>query len=193
VLFDALFAVEVLERDGQSVVVHGVKDRLGPHLAKRQVDAERQKKHRKKIEESIGRHGGVTRDVTHESRGNKDKDITTTHTLAAPDFRKAGADAAAAITADTSTAPLTDLVVKALRAAGKSPAHPAYQSRASVEAAIESVGVENATARILPAWNNAKPWLTFYLEAITGQVKANRRKGMAPPSTDFTSPEATTL
>jgi hypothetical protein len=54
VLFDALFATEVLERDAGRVVVHGVEKRLGPHLAKRQVDAERQRKHRDKVAARIG-------------------------------------------------------------------------------------------------------------------------------------------
>jgi hypothetical protein len=79
VLFDALFAVEVLERDAGRVVVHGVAERLGPHLAKKLGDAERQKRHREKVTASIGRNAGsngpVTRDVTRESQGNQDKDI----------------------------------------------------------------------------------------------------------------------
>jgi hypothetical protein len=82
VLFDALFGVEVLEREAGKVIVHGVAARLGPHLAKRIVDAERQKRHREKVTATIGHPALVTRDVTRdvtvpvtrESRGDKDRD-----------------------------------------------------------------------------------------------------------------------
>jgi hypothetical protein len=82
VLFDALFAVEVLKREAGKVVVHGVADRLAPHLAKREADAERQRRRRTKAAVSIGRPPGVTPDVTRdnhpdvtrESRRDKDKD-----------------------------------------------------------------------------------------------------------------------
>lgn len=73
-LVDALHAVDVLEREAGKVVVHGVKDRLGPHLSKRLGDAERQKRRRDKVAESALRHAGVTRDITRESQGNKDRD-----------------------------------------------------------------------------------------------------------------------
>ena len=198
VLFDALFAVEVLERDGQKVDVHGVKERLGPHLAKRVVDAERQKKHRKKVEESIGRNAGVTRDVTRdvtgESRGNKDKDIdkeATTHTLGGG-ARKAGAAAALAIVSDApGSAPLADAVLKLLRASGKNAMHASAEARASVEDAIGGVTPETAAARVLAAWNPAKPWLTFYLDAIAGQTerptKPPNPKAMAPVGQDWSA------
>ena len=86
VLFDALFAAEVLERDGAAVVVHGVKARLEPHLAKRVVDKQRQAEWRAKAAQKIGRPGNVTpivtgnvtRDnpppVTRESRRDTDSD-----------------------------------------------------------------------------------------------------------------------
>jgi len=73
-LFEALFRADILERDAGRVIVHGVKDRLGPHLSKRLGDAERQRRRRDRVAESIGRSGDVTHDVTRESRGNKDKD-----------------------------------------------------------------------------------------------------------------------
>jgi hypothetical protein len=94
-----------------------------------------------------------------------------------------------------SASPLTDSVVRSLRASGKCPAYPSPPSRAPVEAAIAGVGVPLATSRILAAWSDSKPWLTFYLEAITGQsgVRKPNTRGMAPPSTDFTSKEATEL
>ena len=50
-LFDALFAVEVLERDGK-VVVHGVRDRLAPHIAKREADRIRIAEKRDKVAEA---------------------------------------------------------------------------------------------------------------------------------------------
>ena len=74
VLFDALFAVDVLEREAGKIVVHGVAKRLGPHLAKRIVDADRQRRHREKATDGIGRSAAVTRDITRESRGDSDKD-----------------------------------------------------------------------------------------------------------------------
>jgi hypothetical protein len=64
VLFDALFAVEVLEREGGKVVVHGVAARLGPHLAHRQAATERQRRRRDKAAKFIGQDARVTRDVT---------------------------------------------------------------------------------------------------------------------------------
>lgn len=63
-LFDALMAVEVLERDVGRVVVHGVAARLAPHLAHRQAASERQRKRRDKAAKSIGLDALVTRDVT---------------------------------------------------------------------------------------------------------------------------------
>jgi hypothetical protein len=78
VLFDALFAVGVLEREAGKVVVHGVAERLAPHLAKRIGDAERQQRRRDKLMMSGKKTrdvtGGVTRDVTRESQRDKDKD-----------------------------------------------------------------------------------------------------------------------
>jgi hypothetical protein len=78
VLFDALMAVGILERDNSKTIVHGVEERLGPHLSKRISDAIRQREHRDKVAKSVGRNGSVTRDVTcdvtRESRGNTDKD-----------------------------------------------------------------------------------------------------------------------
>lgn len=78
VLFDALFQAEILERDAGKVVVHGVRARLAPHLAKRQSDAERQQRRRDKVAKSFGRTPDVTRDVTQdvtrESRRDKNKD-----------------------------------------------------------------------------------------------------------------------
>lgn len=77
-LVDTLFAVGILERDGAKVVVHGVADRLGPHIAKRLADAKRQRDRRTKVATSIGRHADRPRDVARddlrESRGDKDKD-----------------------------------------------------------------------------------------------------------------------
>ena len=96
-LFDALFAVSVLEREAGKVVVHGVAERLAPHLAKRQVDAERQRRRRHKVAESIGRPTVVTRDVTRDVPGDvtresrrdkdrdKDRDLGSQGDLATPD------------------------------------------------------------------------------------------------------------
>jgi hypothetical protein len=117
-----------------------------------------------------------------------------THTLGG-DARTAGAEAAAAFEAKHphNASPLTDDVIKALRAAGKTPAYPSPPSRAPVEAAIAGVGVPVATTRILAAWTDSKPWLTFYLEAITGQngvKKASKDpnpKAMAPVGQDWSA------
>jgi hypothetical protein len=72
VLFDALFAVDVLEREAGKVVVHGVRDRLAPHLAKRESDAERQRRRRNKAAAAIGRPPRVTPDVTRDVTQEED-------------------------------------------------------------------------------------------------------------------------
>ncbi len=80
VLFDALFAVGVLERDAGKVVVHGVSERLAPHLAKRESDRVRIAEKRDKAAEAL-RHRG---DVAQESQrhrgdvaGNRDSNKDT--------------------------------------------------------------------------------------------------------------------
>jgi hypothetical protein len=72
VLFDALFAADILERVAGKVVVHGVEERLGPHLAKRLTDAERQRRRRSKATASIGRPPCVTPDVTRDVTPDED-------------------------------------------------------------------------------------------------------------------------
>jgi hypothetical protein len=88
-LFDALMAVGVLEREAGKVVVHGVAERLGPHLAKREADAERQRNRRAKAATSIGRPKIVTPDVPRDvpvtsrvSHGGTRTETETTTSLA---------------------------------------------------------------------------------------------------------------
>jgi hypothetical protein len=76
VLFDALFAVGVLERDAGKVVVHGVEERLAPHLAKREADRIRISEKRDKAATALRQRS----DVAQESRrhrgdvaGNRDR------------------------------------------------------------------------------------------------------------------------
>lgn len=84
-LYDALFSTRFLERDAGKIVVHGVAERLGPHIAKRHSDAARQRKRRAKATDDIGRPPGVTRDVhrddprddRRESRRDSDRDTDT--------------------------------------------------------------------------------------------------------------------
>lgn len=54
VLVEALLAVRLLRREGTDLVVHGVAERLEPHLAKRAKDAERQRERREKAAAGIG-------------------------------------------------------------------------------------------------------------------------------------------
>jgi hypothetical protein len=176
------------------VVVHGVAERLAPHISKRKGDAERQKRRRDKAAASLERTAGVTadvtRDVTRESQrnSNKNKDRTT-HTLAAA--REEGEAARAEIDArhDDPAHPLMDSVVLALRSEGLKPLYPKNGARASVEAAIAQVGVPVAVERIRSAWVVSKPWLTMYLEAIVPPPPKTEAKdparGMAPIGTDW--------
>jgi hypothetical protein len=80
-LFDALFHVGVLERDAGKVIVHGVLERIGPHLAKRVKDAIRKRESRENATKNIGVLKNVTPDGARtalgrreESQGDKDKD-----------------------------------------------------------------------------------------------------------------------
>jgi hypothetical protein len=73
-LFAAMLKVGALDRDGGEVVVHGVEERLGPHLDHRTKAAARQRKRRSGLVMSQPVPGDVTRDVPSESRPDKDKD-----------------------------------------------------------------------------------------------------------------------
>jgi hypothetical protein len=76
VLFDALFAVEVLERDAGKVIVHGVAARLGPHLAHRDAAAARQRKRRDKAAKTLGRPDLVTAPVPRDVPRDDARDVT---------------------------------------------------------------------------------------------------------------------
>src|SRR6266704_1630673 len=72
-----------LERDGDAIVVRGVKERLGPHLAKREADRVRIQEKRDAAEDSIRGRGDVAQGSRRRRRvvaGNrerdKDKDLT---------------------------------------------------------------------------------------------------------------------
>ncbi len=54
VLADALLAARLIDRDGPDLLVHGVGERLAPHLAKRAKDAERQRERRANAAGKIG-------------------------------------------------------------------------------------------------------------------------------------------
>jgi len=75
-LFDALFAIGVLEREAGRVVVHGVADRLAPHIAQRTAAAKRQRKRRENAALSIDRHAPVTRDVPRDVPRDVERDVT---------------------------------------------------------------------------------------------------------------------
>jgi hypothetical protein len=198
---DCLLRAELLDETTNGYAVHDWADYAGAHIEKREKERKRLRTYRNRTRTKRVRSAYVHGERETERETDTD---TTTHTQGAVDFRKAGAEAAAAVVSP-GPAPLADSVLKILRAYGKNAMHASPEARASVESAIYGATPEiaasriadawnPATARILPVWNDAKPWLTFYLEAITGQTKAKAtRKGMAPPSTDFTSPEATTL
>jgi hypothetical protein len=77
VLFDALFAVGVLERDGGKVVVHGVAERLAPHLAKREADRIRIAEKRDKAADALRQRADVAQESQRrrgDVAGNRDKD-----------------------------------------------------------------------------------------------------------------------
>jgi hypothetical protein len=89
-LFDALFAVGILEREAGKVVVHGVSERLAPHLAKREADRTRIAEKRDKAAAALRRNGDVAQ-VSQRHRGdvagNRDRDKDTsspTETQEAP-------------------------------------------------------------------------------------------------------------
>ncbi len=70
-LFAALLAVGSLERDGGQIVVHGVGERLGPHVAKRDRDAERMRSRRANVARtSRERRANVAGDIDRD----KDRD-----------------------------------------------------------------------------------------------------------------------
>lgn len=78
VLFEALLKSRSLDRDGTEVVVHGVKERLAPHLAKRERDAENARLRRDGVARTSRRRRGDTEATPHEHpgdvAGDKDKD-----------------------------------------------------------------------------------------------------------------------
>lgn len=76
VLFDALFACGFLEREGQKIVVHGVADRLAPHVARKAASKERQRKHREKVAAEKAKRAGVTLPVTPSVTRDVTSDVT---------------------------------------------------------------------------------------------------------------------
>jgi hypothetical protein len=75
-LFDALMQVGVLERDAGKVVVHGVAERLAPHVASLVAAAARQKRRRAKVAKSIEQDADVTRDVQRDVQRDVTGDVT---------------------------------------------------------------------------------------------------------------------
>lgn len=59
VLVEALVEVKYLTQDGDDLVAHGVEERLAPHLAKRDRDAERARQRRADAAASLERRGDV--------------------------------------------------------------------------------------------------------------------------------------
>lgn len=70
VLFDAWHAVGILEREAGKVVVHGVGERLAPHVASRVAAAERQRRRRQKVAKSPNMPSSVTPSVTRDVTGD---------------------------------------------------------------------------------------------------------------------------
>lgn len=191
----ALPHIALLDPLSNGFKIHDWEKHTGKHIVSAQSKAETnaQKQAEWRLRNQL-RNQGVTEECPPKKEKEKEN-LLTTHTLGA-DARKAGQEAAAAIAADApGTAPLANAVIKILRGAGRNALHASPEARAAVESAIGGVTPEVAAQRIAAAWNPAKPWLTFYLEAITGRTNkpTTQKRGMAPPSTDFTSPEATTL
>lgn len=179
--------------------VHDWSEMQTAHLdadEKRKAQArERQRKHRASHNVTAVR--DVTRDVTRDSVTERESrvDGDKTDTLSLTDE---GARARADIIASVGPRPhpQLDATVAALREAGLAPVHPKPDMRAAVEAAIVKVGRDAAVQRIRDAWNPATPHLGWYLSEILGQAKKEtggkaKGKGMATPSKDWTSKEAT--
>jgi hypothetical protein len=188
---DCLIRAELLDETEKGYRIHDWEDYAGAHIEKREKERTRLRTYRERTRTKHVRSAYV-----HGERERETEKETKQLLPPTPNNRADGEAAAAATVASLPRPnPSTLELAKSLREAGKAPVHPSVEWRASVEAAIAEVGVESATRRVLAAWNTGKPVLTFYLEAINGKpAKAkDGRKGMASPSTDFTSPEATTL
>jgi hypothetical protein len=182
VLFDALFAVEVLERVAGKVVVHGVADRLAPHIAKRISDAERQRRRREKAASSIGRPLGVTRDVTRDdlrdvtppSHADRDKDRDR-------DQKQQPPPAADPATADDEA--LVDAFRTALAARLARPAQwfrvaspgNVAETRTLLAAELRRLGVEHAAdvaADRARDEGSVKQWFRWYLGPLQDAIPA---------------------
>lgn len=82
-LFAALDAEGFIDRDGETLVIHGVFQRLGPHAKKLERDRERAKARRESVTKSIGRRADVRAtspgrrsDVAGDIDRDKDRDST---------------------------------------------------------------------------------------------------------------------
>lgn len=94
--------------------------------------------------------------------------------------------------------PATATVLANLKGQGIRIKHAqAPEDRAALEQAIAEVTTTVATQRVAESYRLTKrSSIGWHLEAITGRTTkpgASPKRGMATPSTDFTSPEATTL
>jgi hypothetical protein len=176
---DCLVRAELLDETSAGYEVHDWAEHAGAHIEKREKERARLRTYRNRT-----RTERVPNAYVH---GERDRERDTTTTPLGADARKAGQEAAAAIAADApGSAPLANAVIRILRGAGRNAAHASPELRSAVEAAIGGVTPEVAAQRVAGAWNPAKPWLTFYLEAITGRPMKSTTKdvrlGIAPPA-----------
>lgn len=73
VLLSALESEGFIDREGERLVVHGVSERLAPHLAKRTRDAERMAERRANVARTSPRHSS---DVAGDKDKDKDRDTS---------------------------------------------------------------------------------------------------------------------
>lgn len=213
-LFDALMSVGVLEREAGRIVVHGVAERLGPHLAKREADAERQRRRRDKVAESVGRHASVTRDVTpdvtRESRSNKDKNKNKDPIGSVGEGDSCSADGGEMPPPPTpirrgglpvkaelrdSMFPLTAGLIASLALLGVRVGHPDKDDdSAAVEANCARDGVEVIARRVQAAYRERpKSTLGWFLDDMAppkAKVRPVDDRAPVAPSTDWSDKRA---
>jgi len=207
----ALVTAGLLDRIPGGFRVHDWEEFQGAHIDNaekvRQQNAERQRRFRASrgnvTKSRVTSRVTVTpRNALEERRGEEKREDdqllpppAREATVLALDPRAEGEAARLAATQPDTLAdlPATVAVLRLLHAAGKTTAGPARdpRTRRRDEELMAAAGPEVAARRVLAAWNPARPTLGWYSDALAGTEP--KRRGMATPSTDFTSPEATTL
>jgi hypothetical protein len=178
-LYDALLAVEVLERTPGKVIVHGVAARLAPHVAKRESDRIRIAERRDKAAKSIGRRTDVAEtslrrrgDVQGDRDRDRDKDSSGSEGEGesrgeAPPPKRGGLPLRHEL--HDASHPLSAQLLAWLAARGVHVNHASKPAtRSAVEANCARDGVEVVGERVRAAYElDPKPALGWYLDAMT--------------------------